>query len=481
MATQSVPGKKQISLIHCVITVLLMVVIGWLPPVDPITPYGMKIIGILVGVVYGMSAVDVFFPSLCAIIALGLASGSFSETVVGVFGSTTVWGMIMIFIVLYAMEAEHVTDFFANWIISRKALKGRPWLFSFMILIGDALLSIISPEAAMLLFWEIIFATCDTVNLKRTGPWSVAMIFGTCFASGCGIILLPFMRNGLVVCNQFAAMSGGQTMDSLKYILAMIPLGLCGITIYTLLCKFVFRIDTGDLKHVDDSVVNKEMLKLSGRQKFVMITVAVMIVVLLAPSILPMGAVKAVLNDLSLLGISSLVVLIFCVIRVEGQPIIRIQEAASKGVIWPMVMMVALIAPMGSALTSEGAGITAIISQWLAPVVAGKPAWVFVAIMLLTGVILTNLAQNLIIMSLLIPIVVAMSGTVDINIQAVTILLAIGTHYAVCLPSASPSAGMMFSNPNFKPTFAYSKGLITLLVCCVFLLTVGYFWVNLVF
>ena len=220
--------------------------------------------------------------------------------------------MIMIFIVLYAMEAEHVTDFFANWIISRKALRGRPWLFSFMILLGDALLSIISPEAAMLLFWEIIFATCDTVNLKRTGPWSVAMIFGTCFASGCGIILLPFMRNGFVVCNQFAAMSGGETMDALRYIIAMIPLGIAGITIYTLLCKFIFRIDTGDLKNVDDSVVNKEMLILNKRQKFVMCVVALMIIVLLVPSILPAGIVKKVLNDLNLLGISFSKAVILC-------------------------------------------------------------------------------------------------------------------------------------------------------------------------
>jgi hypothetical protein len=40
---------------------------------------------------------------------------------------------------------------------------------------------------------------------------------------------------------------------------------------------------------------------------------------------------------------------------------------------------------------------------------------------------------------------------------------------------------MMFSNPNFKPSFAYKYGLITLLVCVVFIITVGYAWVSLVF
>ncbi|MCD8116735.1 MAG: hypothetical protein LUE21_06425 [Oscillospiraceae bacterium] len=473
--------KEGLPLVHCIITVALMIVIGMLPGAGPITSYGMKVLGVLVGVVYGMSTVDVFFPSLCAIIKLGLASGSFSDSVVSMFGSTTVWGMIMVFIILYAMQAEHVTDFFANWIINRKVLRGRPWLFSFAILLGDSLLSIISPEAAMLLFWEIIFAVCDTVKIDRKSPWSVAMIFGTCFASGVGIIYLPFMRNGLVVNNQFTAMTGGMVIDPLKYIIAMVPLGICGIIIFILLCKFAFRIDVSNLSSIDDSVVNKDALVLNLRQKIVIGIVTAMIVILLVPSVLPDCALKTALNDLSLLGIASIVVLLFCLIRADGKPIIRIQEAASKGVIWPMVMMVALIAPMGSALTSDDAGIVTLISNVLTPLVSGRPAWVFVAIMVFVSVILTNLAQNLIIMSLMIPIVVAMADTVNINIYAVVILLAIGTHYAVCLPSASPSAGMMFSNPNFKPTFAYSKGLITLLVCCVFLLTVGYLWTNLIF
>ncbi|MCC8358115.1 MAG: hypothetical protein LJU34_09890 [Oscillospiraceae bacterium] len=473
--------KEGLPLVHCIITVALMIFIGMIPGAGPVTSYGMKVLGVLVGVVYGMSTVDVFFPSLCAIIKLGLASGSFSDSVVSMFGSTTVWGMIMVFIILYAMQAEHVTDFFANWIISRKVIRGRPWLFSFAVLLGDSLLSIISPEAAMLLFWEIIFAVCDTVKIDRKSPWSVAMIFGTCFASGIGIIYLPFMRNGLVVNNQFTAMTGGMIIDPLKYIVAMIPLGICGIIIFILLCKFVFRIDVSNLSEIDDSVVNKDALVLNIRQKIVIGIVVAMIVVLLVPSVLPACALKTMLNDLSLLGIASIVVLLFCLIRVDGKPIIRIQEAASKGVIWPMVMMVALIAPMGSALTSDDAGIVTLISNVLTPLVSGRPAWVFVAIMVLVSVILTNLAQNLIIMSLMIPIVVAMADTVNINIYAVVILLAIGTHYAVCLPSASPSAGMMFSNPNFKPTFAYSKGLITLLVCCVFLLTIGYLWTNLIF
>ena len=274
-------GKKEgLPIIHCIITVALMIVIGLLPPVGPITSYGMQVIGVLVGVVYGMSMVDVYFPSLCAIIILALASGSFSTSVVSMLGSTTVWGMIMVCIVLYAMQAERVTDFFANWIINRKIIRGRPWLFSFAILVGDSLLSIISPEAAMLLFWEIIFAVCDAVKIDRKDPWSVSMIFGTCFASGVGIIYLPFMRNGLVVNNQFTAMSGGQIIDPLKYILGIVPLGICGIVIFILLCKFVFKPDITPFKAIDVTIADQSALKLGRRQVIVMLAMLVLLLIL---------------------------------------------------------------------------------------------------------------------------------------------------------------------------------------------------------
>ena len=168
------PNEKKSSLpkfVHVLITVALMVVIGLLPPIAPLTRYGMQVIGILVGVVYGMSMVDVFWPSLCAILALAITSGDMATVLTKSVGSDVVWGMIMIFVVLYALQTEGVAKFLANAIISRKVLKGRPWLFSFAILLGISLISIISPEAGMLLFWEIIYSTCDTVGIPRDSRW----------------------------------------------------------------------------------------------------------------------------------------------------------------------------------------------------------------------------------------------------------------------------------------------------------------------
>ncbi|MCI8539160.1 MAG: SLC13 family permease [Oscillospiraceae bacterium] len=480
-STPAAPGGKALPLLHCVITVALMILVGLIPPIAPITPYGMKIIGILVGIVYGMSTVDVLWTAICAILGMGLAAGNVVSVVSAALGSTLVWGIIMVLIILYAMQTEHVTDFFANWIISRKVLQGRPWLFSFAILVGISILAMVSPIATMLLFWDIIYAACDQVGIERNSPWGQCMIFGSCFAAGSGILYLPVIANGMVVNNMYLGMMG-EPINAMKYVAAMIPLVLLGIVIYVLLCKFVLRIDVSALKNLDGSIVNKDALKVNSRQLMVMISVVALVVILLAGSVLPSSwAVTGFIKNMDLFGLGAIVVLLFAVVKIDGRPIITIQEAASKGIIWSMVVMTALIAPLGSALTSPDAGITELISSFLAPVLEGKPAWILVAVVCVVGVLLTNLAQNLVIMSVILPIVIAMSATMNINITAVAILLAISTHYAFVLPSACPAAGMMFSNPYLKPTFAYKTGLLCMVVCTIFVLTLGYFWVNLIF
>ena len=254
------PQSKSVKLVHCIITIALMVLVGLIPPIAPITPYGMKILGILVGIVYGMSTVDVLWTAICAILAMGIAAGNIAGVVANALGSTLVWGIIMVLVLLYVMQSEKVTDFFANWIISRKVLQGRPWLFSFAILLGISILAVVSPIASMLLFWDIIYSACDQVGIERNSSWAQCMIFGSCFAAGSGILYLPVLANGMVVSNMYLGMMG-EPINAAKYVASMIPLVIIGIILYILVCKFILRIDISALKNLDDSIVDKNALK----------------------------------------------------------------------------------------------------------------------------------------------------------------------------------------------------------------------------
>lgn len=59
--------------INTSITILLMVGVGFLPPIGTITPYGMKVVGIFLGAVYGWSTVSIAWPSFLAMVLLAFS------------------------------------------------------------------------------------------------------------------------------------------------------------------------------------------------------------------------------------------------------------------------------------------------------------------------------------------------------------------------------------------------------------------------
>ena len=59
---------KNKQLLHGIIILFLMIGFGFLPPFSTVTPYGMQILGIFIGLVYAWSIGIVYWPSLLAFI-----------------------------------------------------------------------------------------------------------------------------------------------------------------------------------------------------------------------------------------------------------------------------------------------------------------------------------------------------------------------------------------------------------------------------
>ena len=61
--------------LHTVVCLLIMFGFGQLPPVEPLTPLGMNLIGIFLGVLYGWVCIEIVWPSLAGLLALMLIGG----------------------------------------------------------------------------------------------------------------------------------------------------------------------------------------------------------------------------------------------------------------------------------------------------------------------------------------------------------------------------------------------------------------------
>ena len=104
-AVECSPAKKKKDLyyVHVAIGLAIMAVFWVLPPMEPITPLGMKCVGAFLGMVYLWSAIEALWPSLLGLFMIGL-SGYGGE---GLNGFNNVWmvgvGANTVLLTLFAM------------------------------------------------------------------------------------------------------------------------------------------------------------------------------------------------------------------------------------------------------------------------------------------------------------------------------------------------------------------------------------------
>ena len=90
--------KKDHKYLHFAITLAIMLLFRFIPPIGSITPYGMAIIGIFIGMIYGWSvdAGNLIWTSLLGLFALALTDyGTAGNALAAAFGNESVMLMLL--------------------------------------------------------------------------------------------------------------------------------------------------------------------------------------------------------------------------------------------------------------------------------------------------------------------------------------------------------------------------------------------------
>lgn len=70
--TENIAKKNMISYIHVAIMIVLMLCGGFLPTFGQVTPLGMKVFGVFLGLLYGWIFVGILWPSVLGFFTLSL-------------------------------------------------------------------------------------------------------------------------------------------------------------------------------------------------------------------------------------------------------------------------------------------------------------------------------------------------------------------------------------------------------------------------
>ena len=484
MSVQVAKKKMTVYYVNSVITVILMIGFGYLPPVEPLTPLGMQLIGIFVGMVYGWTTVSQVWPSLFGLFLIGLTDyGTVTQVVAEGWGSTTVLIMVLVMVFAQAVTDAGVTNYLAIWIMNKRIFFGKPWLFTAVIVFAAFLMSaFVNTLVAIIVCWSILYDICATVGYQKGDKWPALVVMGITVAATVGMGAFPYKLIPLLVFGSYQSM-GGTAINYAYFVIVYWGMMFIIITLFTLFNKYIFKIDASKLAAVNEKTFEGKVEPLDKYQKTMLITFFLMILTFFMCNMLPASwKITQILQKLNTCGIAGIFVGLAIIIHVDGKPLMKFQSFASKGILWEPVILTAAALPISSALTSSGTGFQQFLVQILSPIFAGKATVIFAILIVALALIVTNFANNGVTALIFMAVVVSLASQVGANPTAMVVLLVFTVHIAVMTPAACPMAGMMFGNSEWiNQKFIFREGLVLLLISFLTICTYGYITANLLF
>lgn len=437
-----------------VIGIITMFFFKFIPAPEPITSIGMEIIGIFIGMILLWIFIDPIWPSLLGILLLGCSSyAPMNQILMNFLGDATVVQLIFMMILIGALVESGLTNYIGRWFLTRKIINGRPWTFSFMLLLGVyALAATSSAFTPIFLFWPILYGIFKELGYKPKDKYPTLMLIAVAVIAIIGFAAAPFKDGPLILLSNYTTLTGNE-INYTAFMGLTLPLSfLCIITII-LLMKYVLKPNVTLLKEVNVEMFNKNPLPpLNLKHKILSVAFVSYIVVMLLPGLFPKdSAIRPFFND-NKYGFALAIVCILCFLKIDGKFIIDYQSVSNKHTQWSSIFLIGAALTIGNALTSEVTGVTPFLSNLLIPVFEGTSELVFIILVLILGLILTNFCNSVVIGIIFLPIIFSFTqsmGCIPEPIIAVFIFVVL---LGTITPTASPFSAIMHGNKDWLDT-----------------------------
>lgn len=467
-------------LIHAVIMLLIIVIVSKIPPIGDISTFGMFILGVFLATIYGWMFLDLMIASIISVLALCLSGAMTSDQIFTIGLGNQVMAISIVFLfVTAAIQQMNLGDFIISWLMGLKISKGRPWFkFSLFIFAMFFVSVLTSSNIACVMAIPLFLSMVKESKMVLKSKECLAMFGGVACAVFLADAALPFKTAPLMYFGVLT--SAHMDFDPGQYTFAF-PFILLLLVCYIFICRFIFRIDISCLSNLDAE--DKQTEPLDKRQKIVLVSMLILIVALLLPSIIPqsLGIIYTIFSRLGITGISYVFLAIMILFRVDGKPLFNIFELA-KDFQWTVVFVTIDFMALSNFMTSDEVGIKTTIANSIGPLVQGLSPTLLVMVIVLISVVATNFLNNSVVFLVVISALTLMADTLPINILATSYLVGAAACLCYALPSGNMWMAYLFS---FKDIVDSKKWIVMNTVSIVFLTiitaTIGYWYYNLVF
>lgn len=438
--------KKKVSIIHYIIVAAFCLLFRFVPPFGGLTEVGVGILGTFIGAIYGWVMIDMLWPSILALVGIGLSIGM-SSMLTASFGSETIVCLIVCMMAIGVAMKSGAFTWLAMKLLTNKAMAGKGFLICFVILLLAWLVGSFNPIIMMMIFASFMISMFEQVGVKKDDKLVVFMFLAVSYQLMRGQILFPFMGTGLVYMNAYNNMFPQLPLPMGHYLVMMVTMGLIMLFILLALMKFVFRVDVSPLANYkpEGGVPPINKAQKTGLILFV-VFMLVNIVMIFAPQ-----PIQGFLKQFGIVGIAMTMGAIVPLLKDDkGEPLGNLEELLHM-VNWGQIMMVGYIMVVSTQMMMPTTGISAFTATLIKPFMA-LPPMVFIVVVMVFCLVLTNVANNMLAAILCMPFLVNFGSMIGMNPVGMVCLMFIITEFALATPAASPVTAVAFSYKDWVST-----------------------------
>ena len=447
-------NKSMMSYLHWAIGVAIMLSGYVIPASEPLTPMGVKVLMVFVGMIYLWCMADSIGGSLLALFMISVVGYAPFTTVLSTAISDANWLTVFFACILMMSAIESgMPKYVSNAIFkaTQGIVTGRPMVLVFILMCAAFIVAVLTNIIpTILMFWAICYAIIDDLKLEKADRYSMVLVFGTFAGAMLGNALLPFKNASLIIVAAFESASG-LTLPYGPYVIINLICSMLIMVIFCLAAKYLFRIDLSKVKDIDGRLLARETLPpMSISVKTHLIVIAAFIFLVLLSSMLPSNlSIAAFLTSLGTQGIAAVLIIVLIIVRDNGKPCIEMGKTM-KAMPWPAIFMVmAAVYLAGAMKNKDVTGIIPWLKTVLNPILGGHSEFVFAALIFVLAMVLTCFFHNGALGNMMMPVLVAIAGANSYNAVAIAAILTMTINIAFLAPSASNWAPLLHGNKEY--------------------------------
>lgn len=467
--------NKIYRLIIIPICVALCFIGKFIPSFGGLSTEAIQVLFIFLGCLILWLTIGIDWPSLLCIFALGFVDSlGFSKVLSSSFGNANFIFLLFTFICTYALSKTTIIKRITLWFINTPLARKNGIWFSFLFLFSVLIIGLFtSPSVLFVVVLPILNEVFNIANIKKGDKIAKALMMGLGFTVSISSGMTPIAHVFPILAMNAAKIS----VSTVSYMLFAVPSGLIIFLIMFLILFIIFRPDTSKLINVDVSEF-KEKLEPIKLKDIITVSIFFLVLILWVLPDLFKGFWPQFYQFFNTYGLSMppiLGTLLLCIIRVDGKPILKIDEAF-KNIPWSSLLMCAATLVLGVALTSDTIGINLFLETNLKTSLSNLDGIILLFIFAIWAAIQTNLSSNMVTATL----VASVAGSVllpinsSLNFPAVICIIGFLASMAFATPPSMPHIAIVAGSEycNVKDVLTY--GGILMFVAIIVILLVGY-------